>query len=122
MTPQEFGLFLISILTNAVGQYLLKSGALSLGTVDARDLISYIWGVVTTPQLVFGLGCYGLGALAYILLLTRVNLSVAGPAVALAYVISVFIGVFWFKETIPPMRLVGLGAIVFGVILVVWKQ
>ncbi|MGB3237915.1 MAG: EamA family transporter [Geitlerinemataceae cyanobacterium] len=122
MTPQEFGLFIISILTNAIGQYLLKSGALRLGTVDARDLIGYIWGVATTPQLVFGLGCYGFGALAYILLLTRVNLSVAGPAVALAYVISVLIGVFWFKETIPPMRLVGLGAIVFGVILVVWKQ
>lgn len=122
MTPQEFGLFLISILTNAVGQYLLKSGALKLGSVDARDIVGYIWSVATTPQLVVGLFCYGLGALAYILLLTRVNLSVAGPAVALAYVISVIIGVFWFKETIPPMRLVGLGAIVFGVILVVWKQ
>jgi len=122
VTPQEFGLFLISILTNAVGQYLLKSGALKLGSVDDRDLVGYIWGVATTPQLVLGLCCYGLGALAYILLLTRVNLSVAGPAVALAYVISVIIGVFWFKETIPPMRLVGLGAIVFGVILVVWKQ
>lgn len=122
MTPQEFGLFIISILTNAVGQYLLKSGALRLGTVDARDPVGYLWAVATTPQLVLGLGCYGLGALAYILLLTRVNLSVAGPAVALAYVISVTIGVFWFHETLPPMRLVGLGAIVFGVILVVWKQ
>jgi drug/metabolite transporter (DMT)-like permease len=122
VTPKEFGLFIISILTNAVGQYLLKSGALRLGSVDARNLVGYIWAVATTPQLVLGLACYGLGALAYILLLTRVNLSVAGPAVALAYVISVVIGIFWFHETIPPMRLVGLGAIVFGVILVVWQQ
>lgn len=121
MTPQEFGLFIISILTNAVGQYLLKSGALRLGTVDARDLVGYVLRVATTPQLVLGLVCYGFGALAYILLLTRVNLSVAGPAVALAYVISVLLGVFWFQETIPPTRLVGLGAIVFGVILVIWK-
>ncbi|MDY6936595.1 MAG: EamA family transporter [Cyanobacteriota bacterium] len=122
MTTLEFGLFFISILTNAVGQYLLKSGALKLGTVNARDAIGYIWSVATTPELVAGLFCYGIGALAYILLLTKVNLSVAGPAIALVYVISVLLGFFAFKETIPPIRLVGLGLIVCGVILVVWRK
>ncbi len=122
MTPQDFGLFIISILTNAVGQYLLKAGALSLGTVNSRDLIGYLSAVATTPLLVAGLFCYGFGALAYILLLTRVNLSVAGPAVALAYVISVLLGFFVFKESIPPLRMAGLGLIVCGVILVVWKK
>jgi drug/metabolite transporter (DMT)-like permease len=122
MNPQDFGLFIISILTNAVGQYLLKAGALSLGTVNDRDLIGYLMAVATTPLLVTGLFCYGFGALAYILLLTRVNLSVAGPAVALAYVISVLLGFFVFKESIPPVRMVGLGLIVCGVILVVWKK
>ena len=122
MTPQEFGLFFISILTNAVGQYLLKSGALKLGTVNARDAVGYIWSIVTTPELLSGLCCYGVGALAYILLLTKVNLSVAGPAIALVYVISVLLGFFVFNETIPPVRLVGLGFIICGVILVIWQK
>ena len=34
---------------------------------------------MTTPELLIGLVCYGLGAVAYIMLLTRVKLSVAGP-------------------------------------------
>jgi drug/metabolite transporter (DMT)-like permease len=122
VTPLEFGLFVISILTNAVGQYLLKSGALRLGAVSVRDIVGYIGAIAMTPQLVAGLFCYGFGALAYILLLTRVNLSVAGPAVALAYVISVLLGFFVFKESIPPVRLLGLGLIVCGVILVIWKR
>ena len=122
MTPPEFGLFLISILMSVAGQWLLKAGALKLGQVNNSNLISHVLGILTTPELVAGLACYGLGAIAYILLLTRVNLSIAGPAVALVYVFSVLIGYFVFRETIPIMRVVGLGLIVCGVVLVIWKS
>ena len=122
MTPPEFGLFLISILMSVAGQWLLKAGALKLGQVNTSNLISHVLGILTIPELLAGLACYGLGAIAYILLLTRVNLSIAGPAVALVYVFSVLIGYFVFRETIPIMRVVGLGLIVCGVVLVIWKS
>ena len=94
MTPSEFGLFLITMLASASGQFLLKTGALRLGKVNSSNLLGHIVGVVTTPELLVGLCCYGLGAIAYILLLTRVNLSVAGPSAALIYVFSVLMGYF----------------------------
>lgn len=122
MNPPEFGLFLISILASVSGQCLLKAGALKLGKVNAGNLTSHVLGILTTPELLAGLTCYGLGAIAYILLLTRVKLSIAGPAVALVYVFSVILGYFAFRESVPLSRVVGLGLIICGVILVIWKD
>ena len=122
MSPSEFGLLLISILASVSGQFFLKAGALKLGKVNAGNLSSHILGMLTTPDLLIGLSCYGLGAIAYILLLTRVKLSIAGPAVALVYVFSVLVGCFIFREPVPLTRLVGLGLIMCGVVLVIWKN
>lgn len=122
MTPQEFVLLLISTLTSVAGQVFLKLGANKLGAVDSKNVVSHIFNIILTPELIAGLFCYGLGAIAYILLLTRVNLSVAGPAASLIYVFSVLMGYFVFKETIPIYRYFGLGFIMCGVILVVWQR
>ena len=122
MTPQEFGLLVISILVSASGQFFLKAGALKLGKVTTGNLVSHVLSIVMTPELLAGLFCYGLGAITYILLLTRVKLSVAAPSAALMYIFSVLFGYFAFHETIPGTRLFGLGFIVFGVVLVAWQR
>lgn len=122
MNQKEFCLLLISILTSVSGQFFLKVGALKLGKVTSINIVSHVLKIVTTPELLAGLGCYGLGAITYIMLLTRVELSIASPSVALIYVFSVLLGYFVFQETIPASRLVGLGFIVCGVVLVVWQQ
>ncbi|GAB4190543.1 MAG: SMR family transporter [Coleofasciculaceae cyanobacterium] len=122
MTLKEFGLFLLAIITSAAGQLCLKMGALRLGKVNATNWSSHLVGVFTTPELLAGLCLYGIGALAYILVLTRVNLSVAGPAAALIYIFSVLMGYFFFREAIPMNRVVGLGLIICGVLLVIWKK
>ncbi len=122
MTLHEFGLLLISILASVAGQFLLKAGALKLGKVSAENLVGHILGILTVPQLLAGLMCYGLGAIAYILLLTRVDLSIAGPSAALVYVFSVLLGYFIFRESIPLERIIGLGLIACGVILVVVRK
>ena len=107
---------------SVAGQWLLKAGALKLGKVSAGNWLSHVLGILTTPELLGGLACYGLGAIAYILLLTRVKLSIAGPAAALIYVFSVILGYFVFRESIPFSRVVGLGLIICGVMLVIWKN
>ncbi|MEA5502232.1 EamA family transporter [Halotia wernerae UHCC 0503] len=122
MSLQEFSLLLMSVFASVAGQFFLKAGALKLGKVNISNTVSHILSIVTIPELLIGLTCYGLGAVAYILLLTRVNLSVAGPSVSLVYVFSVLLGYFIFRETIPLTRLIGLSLIVAGVILVVWQK
>ena len=122
MTPQEFCLLLMSVISSVAGQFFLKAGANKLGRVNVENAINHIFNIITIPELLLGLLSYGLGAIAYILLLTRVDLSIAGPSVSLVYVFSVLLGYFLFKEAIPFTRLVGLSLIVCGVILVVWRK
>ncbi len=122
MTLQELILLLLSVLASVGGQLFLKMGALKLGKVQVSNALTHIFSIMTIPELVIGLACYGFGAIAYIMLLTRVNLSIAGPSVSLVYVFSVLLGFFFFKEAIPINRLIGLGCIISGVILVIWQK
>jgi drug/metabolite transporter (DMT)-like permease len=122
MNPKEFILLLIAIVFSASGQFFLKLGALKLGKVTANNAIGHVLSIAMQPELLAGLACYGIGAILYILVLTRVNLSVAGPAAALIYILSFLLGHFAFGEAISTNRLFGLGFIVCGVILLVWQQ
>ncbi|MDF5735652.1 MAG: EamA family transporter [Nostoc sp.] len=122
MTRQEFCLLLISVIASVSGQFFLKAGASKLGKVNIDNVVNHILRIITIPELLAGLAFYGLGALAYILLLTRVNLSIASPSVSLVYVFSVLLGYFLFKEAISITSIVGLSLIMSGVILVVWKK
>ncbi|TBR59329.1 EamA-like transporter family protein [Westiellopsis prolifica IICB1] len=112
----------MSVLASVAGQFFLKTGALKLGKVNIENVLSHILNIITVPELLLGLICYALGAVAYILVLTRVNLSVASPSVSLVYVFAVLLGYFIFRETISLIRLTGLSFIIIGVILVVWQK
>ena len=119
LTFQEIGLLLLSVVTAACGQLLLKLGALKLATIEATAVTEKIISAAMIPELIAGLAAYGFSAVAYILLLTRVRLSVAAPSTALIYIFSVLIGIFILKEPVSSLRLVGLAFIAFGVVLVV---
>lgn len=118
MAWQEFGLLLASILSSTLGQLFLKLGALKLGKVTSGNVFSHVLSIAVTPELILGLLSYGMGAITYILLLTRVRLSIAAPSASLIYFFSVLIGYFFFKESISFGRSIGLGLIACGVILV----
>jgi len=115
----ELLLLLTSILIGVAGQFFLKLGALKIGKAEMSNAVEQVLKIATTPELLIGLTFYGVASIAYILILTRVKLSVVGPAVALSYVFSVLLGYFIFKESLPMVRIVGLGFIMAGVVLVV---
>jgi drug/metabolite transporter (DMT)-like permease len=119
VTLSEFSLLLISVLAGVCGQFFLKLGAVKLGKVEIDNALNHIFSIITTPELLVGLTCYAIGAVVYILLLTRVNLSIAAPAISLSYICSVLLGYFWFRESIAMNQIIGLAAISIGVILVI---
>ncbi|NEP15713.1 MAG: EamA family transporter [Leptolyngbya sp. SIO4C1] len=119
MTPQELSLLLLSVVSGSLGQLLLKLGALKLGKVTFDNLFSHIFNIVLIPELLAGIVAYALAALAYILLLTRVNISVAAPCAALIYIFSILYGFFYLKEAISLTQGIGMGLIVCGVVLVI---
>ena len=122
MTLQEFALFIISLIAGLSGQFFLKSGALKLGVLSSTNFLSHVLRIATIPELIFGLTFYAMAAVLYILLLTRINLSVLGPAVALQYVFTMMMGHFLFHEPLPLSRLAGVALIIGGVVLLVSKK
>lgn len=122
MTPKELTLLLMTVAIGAAGQFFLKVRPLKIVKVNASSFISRVFGIITIPELLIGLACYGLDSVGLILLLSRVKLSIVGPSIALSYVFSVVLGYYIFREALPFSRLVGLGLIVSGVILVIWKN
>ena len=61
MNLQEFTLLFIAVLASGAGQFFLKAGALKLGRVTTGNALGHILAIATSPELVTGLICYGLG-------------------------------------------------------------
>ncbi|MGO4731994.1 EamA family transporter [Paenibacillus sp. 2KB_22] len=71
-------------------------------------------------HLLMGLGFYGTGALLNIVLLKFLPLTVVLPANALTYVWTLIIAMLVFKETVGPLRWIGVACIMGGLCLLVF--
>lgn len=104
------------------GQLLLKAGMNQVGTISdfaaAGGLIPLVVRVLTTWQVVVGLGVFGLSAVFWLVTLSRVPLSTAYPAVSLSYVLILAFSVIALGER--PSIAVWTGAllIMLGITLI----
>ena len=116
-------LVVLDVVMSVAGQLLLKKGMQSVGAIDtaffSQPLLG-LWRMFTTSPLVLvGLGLYGVGAVFWLIVLSRVNLSYAYPLIAMTYVlIPLSAWLFLHEPAIPPIRWVGMGIIIIGVVLV----
>lgn len=114
-------LILASVLVGVLGQLFLKAGVAKLGAIGAETLANlpqFVGTVVTNPQIILGLAFYGLGAAMWIVVLSRVDLSVAYPMLGLGYVFVLLTSWLVFGEAVTPLRWLGALMIVVGVVLV----
>jgi len=111
---------LISVVTGAVGQVMLKKGMMSLGplTLTAKDLISTVLKIGTNPFVFFGLAIYVGGIIFWLVALSRVDLSFAYPFASLSYVLMMAASWIFFKENITLFKVAGSAVIIVGVWLV----
>lgn len=107
----------LSIALGAVGQFVLKLAAGSLGPTGTGP-IGFLWAVLRSPQVYLGLFCYGTSFVLWTWVLTQMELSRAYPLVGISYVIILFLSGYYLKEPITFYKLAGVGLIVFGVLLV----
>jgi uncharacterized membrane protein len=111
---------LISVVTSAVGQILLKIGMNNMGSITLRldDLVSVVWRMVTNPYVFIGLAIYLAGTVFWLAALSLVDLSYAYPFASLTYVIMLAASWLIFDEKISLGRLLGTAVIGIGVLLI----
>lgn len=105
---------------NVIGQFLMKRGMSQVGTIgnDLALLPSSFMRAFTTPAVILGVVAYGLSSIFWLILLSRVDLSYAYPALSLGYVAVVLISWLLLGEGVSPTRWAGVLIICLGVWLV----
>jgi drug/metabolite transporter (DMT)-like permease len=115
---QYWWLILLSVSSGVAGQTVLKLGVSHPGAPDATaNLVSLIAMIVRSPLVLLGLLLYGIGALAWIAVLARLDLSLAYPFLALNFVLVALVSRVVLGESIPPMRWLGILVICSGIVL-----
>ena len=112
-------LILVSILTGVGGQTMIKLGMNGARNADlapgAGALLLY---AMRSPHVILGLAFYGVGALAWVLVLSRLDLSTAYPFLSLNFILVALVAWLFFGESIPAARWVGIALIAAGIIFV----
>jgi multidrug transporter EmrE-like cation transporter len=119
MNLMALSMLCLTIFTSSMGQFCLKMGASKIGKLEGGNLMSMVLGMATNWHILTGLVFYGIGVVSYVLLLSQVNLSVAGPAMTLSYVIGIMMGVIFFKETLQLPQYFAIAMILTGVVMLV---
>lgn len=104
--------FVIMICLTVTANLLLKSGATAPGT-SSNNLLSLLnWRVIA------GLASFALGAVIYVLILTKLPLNVAQSFAALQFVAVIFASWLILGEPIGGLRWAGIALIGAGILLV----
>ena len=111
---------LVSVSLAVVGQLLLKIGMLRMGRffLNISTIVPQYTRILLNPFIIAGIISFALSMLVWLYVLSRLELSVAYPFVALNYVLILFASHFLLKETITPVRIIGVAVIVIGVYLI----
>jgi multidrug transporter EmrE-like cation transporter len=114
-------LILLSVLLSSGSQVLLKFG-MSAPTIQAAiangGALNAGIAIAGSLPVLMGLACFGLSAIAWLLVLSKIPLSVAYPFVALGIAITVTAGKLLFGEPVTGEKLLGIILIVAGVLFV----
>jgi len=120
MTTTAFAIALTSVLLNAAAQMFLKAGTNVVGTVSFGDAntVNTLLQIARVPWFWAGFACYGISLFTWIATLSRLPVSVAYPLVSIGYVVNALLAWWLFGESLTMQKIVGIGFIIIGVILV----
>lgn len=110
----------LSIAFAAAAQLLMKVGMTTLRLAGRLDSVSTenFLAIALQPTVMFGLVSYGLSAVFWLLVLSRMPLSMAYPLNSLGILTVVILSAVALGENVSLGRAAGVGLIVAGVALI----
>lgn len=109
-------LALSSVVLGSFGQLMLRSGAVRSAAGGLAGTLSV---ALVDPRVLGGLALYVVSAAIWLIVLSRLDLSVAYPIGASGYVVVVLLATL-AGEVVPPVRWMGVALIVVGILFVGW--
>ena len=99
-------------------QLLMKKGMMIFGTFSASQLLYKIIPMFLNPWVFSGFVCFGLSSIFWLVVLSRLELSLVYPMVSAAYVLVAIASWLFFKENLNLARWAGIAVIILGVYLI----
>ena len=117
---QYLPIILFGVMLNAVAQLALKQGMRQIGEFEfvLANALPIGWQVGTNPFVALGLLCYVVSVGVWLLVLSRVDVSLAYPMLSIGYVINALIARYWLGESLSASGWAGIGLICCGVVLI----
>ena len=119
---KAFALVLVNVVLSVAGQICLKVGMVQIGRIG-REQIAYpvdlALRIFTSPLVLVALVLYGSAFTLWTIVLSRIQLSVAYPALALIYVLIPLASWLVLGESVSTRQWIGIVVICLGVFLVV---
>jgi len=113
---KRFVIIFIPIFLSAIAQIILKLGLGNL--VLGSNIKNFFVKALSSPGVLFGLFLYGAGAMLWLIVLSREEVSFAFPLVSFAYVIAIVLSAIFLKESITLPRVLGSLFIIFGIFII----
>jgi len=115
----NIAIIILSILMSSTAHVLLKKGMMThaLGTVSSDGIFGLVWAVGTNLWVMGGMLLHVSALVVWLWALSKVDISFAYPFLALGYVLVSAMAWFWLGEELSPMKILGMGIIVVGILV-----
>lgn len=118
---QTVAMVLVPVLIGVVGQIFLKYGMAQVGKFSfesAAHILPQFVRAFSNIWVLTGFAFYFLSSLFWMIVLSKVDLSIAYPLLSMGYVFVLLASWLLFKEPVTLVRWAGVLVIMFGVTLI----
>lgn len=120
MMARSLPLIFTGVFINAVAQLALKQGMRQVGHFEFTPTV--LWDmsfrIAFNPYVVFGIFCYVVSLVVWLLALSRADVSFAYPMMSVGYIITAIAALYFFGEALTLARLGGIALIMAGVYMI----
>ena len=112
-------LVFLCMLLNTAAQLLLKETMNKIGGVSftLHNFIPIGLKVAFNPYFIAGVTAYVLSMCVWLLVLSRLDVTIAYPLTSIAFIFVAFAGAYFFNEPLTMTRIAGIVVIIGGIYL-----
>ena len=112
----------LSIIANCISLILLKRGLLAQNNFSESLIKLSAWlNLILNPNIIMGVVFFAISFITWMIALSKIELSLAYPTVSITYIIIALASWYFFNEHISVYRWLGIGIIMFGIIVMYQK-
>ncbi len=105
----------------ALGQILVRRGMLQVGSLETYSpwpVMVYFWHALCNPNVIVGTILNAAFYFLFLAALSWTDVTVALPMTAIEYGFAAVLAILMLKESVPPVRWMGIAMVILGVILI----